>query len=1232
MNRLLNKNKKKEEVNTIECPPSRDTSTPGPSQQQAKKRWGRKKLEPEPKPELVIPLTLPTSDNFRTSLIMPNLSARFSMLREQDDPHSLLGKASDDSVLTSNRRSRLADFNGTGLTDIAEVSSIRSIPRPPFAAESRTQSYQTDGYGTDDDSSYNGSIMSRARPGEGNVLFGGRQKIYKIPIGDAGSVKNLGSNESRGMRGRALYEDDVHMSAFQKMKERERQAERERRLAELEREMQLDEAGVPILNSPSLSTYDEKRETTSSTNSGPSMMSGSTTATSVASQGPYSAPGASPLFMPPQHQPPGLQISNSRRLYEQGLDQHMSDQQNAALTRLNSMQRKSSAGGRSGLHQTRSASNLNERYDKGSSASSRAPSPMSPPAEKLTTFDSLGDAQKQSNAPPTFVANGGDDENPLTQALQPNDRGKATALGSFSRPKQFDEAQFLARQRSLHQQRSESRNRRPAGSPIRVESRRPSAEGRYGYHPRPSFEQRSRAGTGHSDYTRPSMEESSRAGTSQSDRSFSVGSGTNTPHPEAANVESPTLGGLAEAGDSDSSHQVPSRQASATFFDSPRTDDDVESSLRPGQHKHNHSPSKISFERGSVADLPLPLRSPPPPIHDHPAMRGEAPTSPSIDKRKGWSPDTPIGNFVPPESILHPSHDLPSIDIDGQSAPEIAFNSHRKGLSTVREHLRQASNVSSVYPDDVEEKRHSAAMQDFNMEIPSMYSQQANSWDADTFTPPPQHALPAPKVVQNPGVPLPLRTSDDRMDTAPGPQEVRASDAASWIQDLHTKHHARGGSTETEHERKEFAEDLRLRKQAIQENLKHKNENGSRPPSPSMSNGPFGMLRTRTSRESMTGKDHSSKGGRINGHAMNGNPSHFPQDRSVSSPALRGRHGGPPPAMGRTLHSRMPERKYIQASPPESSRTSTSRDEFGSGRSSEQFGRSRQPSNASSDVQRRDITTQVSSGRPSIDTNRAQGYSNNTHARPTMPPLRMTNTAPGRPMPSTNDVSPMSNPTSPIPRVHSANNTPPLSATSFRPAIPADLRGQTNTSLSQTNFANQPLSTPQTLPSSTYTFPSRTPAERPSATTGRRNGRSATINKADISEPTLISSTSNFETVDLAEKRARLAREAAMTTNSAPTSPPLSPPPIPSVNPRRGFFQRGSKTDSQARNSAASDEPNMMRKNSGHDEDEFMTRPSGGRYRIRKVSSDLGSRRRHEAVTAGLVEGGEGERGSLKMM
>jgi hypothetical protein len=174
MNRFRTKKKTKEGVDAAVGASTDSDQTPGAIKHSMTFRRGKKSQEPEPKPEIDLATALPSSDDFRTSLLMSGLSARFSMLREQDDPNSKIGKASDDSVLFPKRQSRLNDFGfaAHGLSDIAEVSSINGSIRPPFAF-SRTDSYHE---GSDTDS-ITGSIMSRAKPGEGNNLFGGRQKI-----------------------------------------------------------------------------------------------------------------------------------------------------------------------------------------------------------------------------------------------------------------------------------------------------------------------------------------------------------------------------------------------------------------------------------------------------------------------------------------------------------------------------------------------------------------------------------------------------------------------------------------------------------------------------------------------------------------------------------------------------------------------------------------------------------------------------------------------------------------------------------------------------------------------------------------------------------------------------------------------------------------------------------------------------------------------------------------------
>ena len=1254
----------------------------------SKKRWGRKKSEPEYKPPQVdIAAALPSSDNFRTSLLLPNLSARFSMLREQDDPSSMLGKASDDSVLQSSRRSGFG-FSGTNLSDIDEVSSFKEVPRPPFAPGGRSGSYQTDSgdYATDDEST-NGSIMGRSRPGEGNMLFGGRQKVYKIPIGDSGAVTNMGAGDARGMRGRALYDDDVSLSSFQKVRERERQAERERRLAEMERELAGSEAiGKDGLSSPSMSNYDEKRDTTSSTNSGPSMMSNSTAATSIASQGGLSAPSGSPAFPPASHSQspvPGLQRSNSRRLYEQGLNQHMSEQQAAALNRIHEIQRKNSAHGKAGyLSQSRSASNLRDRYETISTASSRAASPLTLAPEKLAVFESGKTSNNGSPLPggstpspisPAFSPVEG--ENPLALSMAPNDRGKATALGTFNRPKQFDENQYLMRQKSLHQQKADPRPQRSrAGSSARPQYQgRPSYEAKYSTNPRPSVESQAR----------------SRAGTNQSDRSWSASPAGGNTAVTSPGSSSPVKG-MMNVASPKKPLQIPNRPfANNTFFNSPQTDDDDSPVIRPSKEDEGSStPGKVSFERGTADDLPPPLRRGTPDLSHHPAMRSASISSP--EKSIPAPPESPIDNF-PPSRFQDPN--IPDIGVDDSNTIGMAQTTDEVHLGGLRGHLRQISNVSSLYHSDTTEVNH-AEMPDFDETVKSAYETPANPWEDDS-NPVPARTEQA-QSLRKPSTASSGSKSNPALRS--GSVSSRYEERTAPTDDLRQNHN-RGASTETQAERAAFDHELLQRQRAIQANLKIKSEANTRSPSPAgtpQKMNPFGVLRSKSSRDSLKKPDKRqdeppSKAMRMLG--LNPNPTSVPPGEHGKGPSEAPRRAGRPDAnspMGRTLHSRMPQRQDgpghgpgprtggpgeraapAPRSPPDSSRTSASRD---APSSSSEFSseRGRPGMGPSVDAQRREYPSAASSantsGRPSVESNRKRSEPGPPRPRPSVPNLR-TQTAPIRPGaapgPPRND-SPASITSAPA-QTFSPSMQTSSSFTSLAPspvnqsisasASTADLRGQTNTSLAQTpNTLSGPP--PQSaIPASAYTFSGHhAPASQQHmkssskgalANGNARRGRAPTVNKGDISQPSLISSTSSFDnTVDLsvAQKSVRARDSPIMMTNGngnaaaqasagAPsslhgrTSPPA--PPIPPVNPKRKHFMhfgRSKSPESEDSNTVggASPFPPMSSPggNSGGikspkmQDEEFFSKADGTRMRIRKISSSerMAGGRRHEAV------------------
>ncbi|KAJ2903521.1 hypothetical protein MKZ38_009743 [Zalerion maritima] len=469
MNRFRTKKKVKEEPSTRSRPT--EDSDGGLS------FFGRRKKTQveEEKPALDLENALPKTDDFRTSLLMTGLSARFSMLREQDDPHSKLGKASDDSVLyPTKRQSRMAaelgGFGGLrGLADIAEVESIKG-------SYARMNSYAS--ASDDADSTNAGSIMNRSKPTEGNNLFGGRQKIYKIPAG----AKSSGG----GLSGRALYEDDVPMSSFQRW----RQAERDRRGEDPLMDMDDDDrtlAEEPQRSeSPLPMGYNRKRETSSTTSSAPSVQRNSTAATSVVSGPPQSAKETQNPNPAPNNGAPTLErtVTRTRRLYEQGLNQEMQDQQTSALTRIDTIRR--GLGNRTPDVSANSPSPtthaFNDRLDARRNILTKASAPnlrsFSPPASgsSISTVDTgirpgrspVAEARAAFGvelplSPPVSDTGA---ENQSMLPIQPGDRGKATALGVFHKPSQkYDDTTYAQRQLQLQQGRDSPIDRFRTGSP-----------------------------------------------------------------------------------------------------------------------------------------------------------------------------------------------------------------------------------------------------------------------------------------------------------------------------------------------------------------------------------------------------------------------------------------------------------------------------------------------------------------------------------------------------------------------------------------------------------------------------------------------------------------------------------------------------------------------------------------------------------------------------------------------
>lgn len=457
MHRLRGKKKAQEEI--IPPRPSVESDQPGPF-----KMFGRsKKVVEEPKLEIDLATALPSSDDFRTSLLMTGLSARFSMLREQDDPSSKLGKASDDSVLFPRRQSRLDFGLNTGLTDIAEVASIRS----------NTYARLEGGYIPDDVPTTPTSMMNRGKPVDGNNLFGGRQKIYKI--------SGTGSTKSVHLSGRALYEDDVAMSSFQKWRQTERGKSSLDGYDESADNVDTFDLGP---ESPFRQDFNKRRETNSTTSSGPSAARNSTAATSVASSQPASSlKDWQPSTIAAQHSnssTPQVErsVTRTRRLYEQSLTQDLQEHQSSALSRIDTLSRQrhfsrtpdltpGAPSPTSATYNERAITQQRSILTKASAPNLRSFSPPNTGGSQHGTIPKLPKMETRqgfTTSPPLSppISETGE---PQSFASLPNDAGKPSGHSYFSRPtQQYDEGKFAQRQRQL-QQASE-----PTTTQIRRES------------------------------------------------------------------------------------------------------------------------------------------------------------------------------------------------------------------------------------------------------------------------------------------------------------------------------------------------------------------------------------------------------------------------------------------------------------------------------------------------------------------------------------------------------------------------------------------------------------------------------------------------------------------------------------------------------------------------------------------------------------------------------------------
>ncbi|KAJ5373175.1 hypothetical protein N7517_005181 [Penicillium concentricum] len=1128
----------------------------------------KKKETPEPKPDFDLSAALPSTDNFRTSLLMPKLSARFSMLKEQDDPLSMLGKASDDSVLFPKRASRLNLFGHSPamLADIDEVCS-NDGSRPSLALDRS-----------------GGSMMSRARRAEGNNLFGGRQKIYKIPVrSPVGTTPDAPEGGQRTM-GKPVYDHDMNLSAFQRL----RLKEKEERTAEAARE-----SGYAASTASSNS-----RATYSSTASGPLSTVPTSTAATSADESPLNTSQSPMTGYPfpethPEAPRPGPGMSTprngsirTRRLYGQGLTQAAQNQQNSTLNRLESLSRQ--RAGTPDLpslnrNYSRSATNLRGRLQKlaiveppSSSQPTSPPSSATSPKPRMSGEAALRDRLSPTaatfGAPPLSPPTSENDEGSslLAASLHPEDHGKATAMGLFNRPTTgFDEQAFSRRQLQMHQGRETPPPRRasPPRRPLPAEP-----VGRARGLSKSSY--RSRAGSASSHYSSDAHRGIDHSCASSVEAS-PFRPGVRTFYANSSASES------GDEGENRSSRETPSAAALTSEYGPPL------------QH------STVASNKSST------------PTKDHLETLPEVRYSDLGDLRPINENDLDF-TMSPPET----SDNTPKRPDSPTLQPDQGF-SGMGGM--VRSHLRQESDRSSIFPPPSPHQNDSY--------FPKMAAQKAT----------PQPPAAPPKVAQppeenrpssetRPGTSSSQSPSGDSAEgtgsrnseesSAPGTiaDTASVSNGSSWREELEL-HHRRHGSTETQREREEFAIELAERRRKVQEKLRSVAENESRSSSPtpgrstpdlSRTGNAFAILKQKSSKQAGGKPDQKKLFGYVGGNSSTPALSSDDSWREEERPSFNfGRHSNSSsPHIGseRSLRSRMPSmsRDNSYEDSRESSRSRghspfrDQRDRAGSDASGRSKSRTR--------LRERDDLETVDEGSIIAHENfvAPEGY------EPPMPASRPTSSRPSAEMSDSVNFDRTPSTASGRHRSTSRSGTP-----SFQYERPFQF-SQSNTSSiigasprappaapAYSANATPPLNEMPEYSSSTSLASASSSSQIPQRGLGHGSLLKRPVNKKQISEPTFVSSTSDVPLVGL-------------PPGSALPSP-ISPPPVPPMNPRRrrgtatqtilGAF-KSDKSDKNDLSRVTSPVPSAAEEQSGFPDEEKRPR---SRNRLHKTSSDGGN-------------------------
>ena len=1096
--------------------------------------------------------------------------------------------------------------------------------------------------------------MSRSKPGQGNKFFGGRQKIYKIPVKGSSSTRDLSgtsnlANELSRPMGKAVYDDDVSMSAFQALKAKEKEdfAFRETGIDNGNRSSEDEERGQ---NSHS-SEYDRKRETSSSTNSGPFEGRTSTAATSIASQGAspsYPSTSVSSTFA--SSKPSTLNGGQERpakgkRMYGQGIDQQLQDQQSSAMHRLNSIQQRPNAFGgigANGVGLSRSATSLNDRFQKpnplhvGSNFRAGSPSPGS--ASAFGGFE-LGEDEERSRSnsrdnvhqmrqSPTMSPPMSPTDPTLMAALEPNDVGKATASGAFNKPKTpYNELQFAQRQLQLQEGRNTP--------PLKAGSRSDTPNSLSGRLRNDSFASEQ---SGKSTSTASQQQESSvgRAGSVSSNL---TGRGTRLSNQQAVHGTYLTSLSGSEYGSEPSSPINPANI--------PPPAESQYQTVAPASNKYEHD-------------------------DQHPAFNSNL----DFGEDRSWevAPHLTTGleendqatRSVPPGLIDSPT--LPTADADVEHLGA--------GLNDlIRGHLRNDSNQSSIYPSSPRQSERFPA----ESRQPLAETSHGNTLSSDRYTGPdstsaedqestPQSLSVRARMILEQAQQLrnnPSKAYDvlggvgvDKVQQVLGGEAPRRSNETNpvpWQDQM--KGHARGGSTETQKEREDFANELADRRKQVQDNLKSIVREESRSSSPSTGrlqdnspakNGPMGLLK-KTSRTSITSRsDNSSKVSRMlgvgSGPSNGPSPNSFPEnsrenrmpmrESDENRPSFRprgqdpNRHGGP--AMGsspqdRNIGVERREKFFRKASSsPHSSQE----------RPSPMYGPKQPPHGPMPngfDYSR--PRNEPFSGQQQMSYHPAGRSRKYSPPRPMNKPERPQGDGP--PQPSSRSNSAMGHHRPPMLSNQAANggsyfppkpHSPNPQAMGYPPAISDSPRASPVTPGFSAHMTPPLPSQQPPTPNNAGPMMINTNLPGSNGSMNIRSPRKYSINKQTISEPTFLSGTSSVLTVNL---------PAGASLNNGMEEIRAEAPPVPPINPRRrmpgaqniltafGNKSATSLPSQRTPTSATSNNPSYgMPEESPYtevstfsaDENEAKPKP---RSRLRKSSSDggnLAARARHQAL------------------